>query len=257
MSDFRIQPTTRLKAPAQPPAPRPVEAAPVPGQQKRVRLDTSLAGLAAPVLELVMQVRAGLVTPSMELRQKVDELLKHLEKRGESLRYPEKQVQAVKFALAAFVDETVLTANFHLRDEWEKYPLQLQYFGEHLAGVKFFDRLDELLQQPEANGEVIEVYYLCLLVGYKGKYKIYLEDQLKGVIQDTGERLRKVGRLVEAELSPHWKVVDQPEPPRDPGLPLWVKIGSGVLVGMVIFIYIILYFLLRSDLNAAREQLLR
>ena len=47
--------------------------------------------------------------------------------------------------------------------------------------VKFFERLDNLLARPEIEGaDVVEVYYLCLLLGFKGKYNFYLlEEQFK------------------------------------------------------------------------------
>jgi type VI secretion system protein ImpK len=225
--------------------------------RRRARSSNDLVNVAAPVLELVLKLRAGIVKPSSELRRTAEELLGQMEQRGTNLRYNSEYVKAVKFALAAFVDETVLTANFPLRDEWEKYPLQLTYFGEHLAGVKFFDRLTESLKNAEKEADVIEVYYLCLLFGFKGKYKVYLEEQLKGVIADVAEQLRKVGRLQDTELSPHWRVSDQPELPRDPGLPLWLKIGGGAVIGLVILIFMVLEFLIRSDVNTAKEQLLR
>lgn len=257
MRDERFQKTTRLNMPQQAAA-KPETPAPVAQQAiRRARLETSLDALAAPVLELVLQLRAKQLTPSNDLRPRVAEMLKHLEERGLALRYTEEQIRTVKFALAAFVDETVLTADFPLRDVWEKYPLQLEYFGEHLAGVKFYERLEELLKKPEENGELIEIYYLCLLLGFKGRYNIYFEDQLKEVIKKTADELRRIGRLVDMELSPHWRAADQPEPPPDPRLPLWAKIGSGVAAGLFVLIYVVLYFVLRSDVNAAKEQLLR
>lgn len=224
----------------------------------RMRSDNDLVSLSAPVLDLVVRLRAGIITPSTDLRQTVAELLTEFEQRAGKLRYSERQVQHTKFALASFVDETVLIKpDFPLREEWEKYPLQLEYFGEHLAGIKFFERLDELLKNAEEDADTVEVYYLCMLLGFKGKYKKYLEDQLKLVIANTADQLRRVGRLYEGELSPHWRVNDQPEPPRDPGIPLWVKITGGVSVGLVILIYMVLSFLLSRELNAAKEQLLR
>src|SRR4029079_8990640 len=134
---------------------------------------------------------------------------------------------------------------------------QLEYFGEQLAGVKFFERLDEMLKQVETEADVVEVYYLCLLLGFKGKYKVYMEDQLQGVIDATAAQLKRVGRLQEAELSPHWKVRDQPEPRKDPGLPLWATIGAAAVFVFVMLIYLILVVVLKSEVRTATEQLLR
>jgi type VI secretion system protein ImpK len=209
------------------------------------------------VIAIVLNLRAGNLAASTDLRPKVAQLLKEMEQRAATVRYSERQVKSVTFALAAFVDETVLTANFPLREEWERVPLQLEYFGEHLAGVKFFERLDELLKQVEADADVVEVYYLCMLLGFKGRYKVYMEDQLQGVIENTAAQLRRVGRLQETELSPHWKVTDQPEPPSIPGLPLFVKLGAVVGFFFVVLIYLVLQLVLHTDLSKALNQLLR
>ena len=227
--------------------------------QSRTRSDNSLVSLATPVLQKIMQIRAGVASPSIELRRLIDALLKQLEQRGEALLYRERHLQTIKFALAAFIDETVLIADFPLREEWEKYPLQLEYVGEHLAGLTFFERLEAIMKNSEAEADidVVEVCYVCLLLGYKGKYNIYYEEQLKSVIENIADFLRRAGRLQVSPLAPHWRVTDQPEPVKDEGLPRWIKIGGTVGLGVVILIYVLFNFLLISELNGAKEQLLR
>jgi type VI secretion system protein ImpK len=225
--------------------------------RRRRRSSHDLVSLAGPVFELLLKLQAGLVAPSNEIRPSIKRLLDELEQRGNSLRYLPNQIQSVKFALAAFADEVVLTAAFPLRDEWEKFPLQLEYFGEHLAGVKFFERLEELTKNLETEADVVEVYYVCMLLGLKGKYKVYMEEQLNGLIKTTASQLRSVGRLQENDLSPHWKVNDQPPPPSKAGIPIWITISAVVLVIFGFLIYVTLSLLLSSDLHGAQEQLLR
>lgn len=225
--------------------------------RRRTRSSNDLVSLAGPVFELLLKLQAGLVAPSLEVRPSIKRLLDEFEQRGVTLRYGQNQIQTVKFALAAFADEVMLSAAFPLREEWEKFPLQLEYFREHLAGVKFFEKLDELLKHTETEADVIEVYYVCMLLGLKGKYKIYMEDQWKSVMEATANELRRVGRLQETDLSPHWKVTDQPPPPPKRGIPLWMKISAGVLLVFVFLVFVVLSLLLSGDLNAAKEQLLR
>ena len=224
---------------------------------RRGRSGSDLVSLSSPVFELVLKLRAETLALSSSLRPAAQQLLQAMEQRGATLRHAERQIQAVKFALAAFIDETVMTTSSPLRDEWEKFPLQLEYFGEQLAGVKFFERLEELVKQIETEASVVEVYYLCMLLGFKGKYKVYMEDQLQELIKSTAAQLKRVGRLQETDLSPHWKVMDQPEPPRDPGLPLWAKIGAASGLLLVVVIYLVLLLLVTLDLRAAEGQLTR
>src|SRR5437660_10121648 len=138
---------------------------PAVGSRRRSRSGSDFASLAAPVFELVLKLRLESITLSPDLRPTVKVLLQETEQRAATLRYSEKQINDVKFALAAFVDETVLNTNSPLREEWEKFPLQLEYFGEHLAGVKFFEKLNELIKSVKTEADVVEVYYLCLLLG--------------------------------------------------------------------------------------------
>lgn len=199
-----------------------------------------VVSLATPTLDLVLRVKAGLVAASNDLRPNVAAMLKEMEERAEVLRFSDKVMKQVKFALAAFMDETILTNDFPLKEEWEKYPLQLEYFGEHLAGVTFFERLKDMCQNHlDTMIDAIEVYYLCLLLGFKGKYKIYLEHELKGVIETTADYLRKAGRLKSTDLSPHWLVEDQPEPPKKKKLPIWFKISVVFFIGLMFLVYLV------------------
>ena len=226
-------------------------------RSRRSRSRSDLISLAAPAFELVLKLQAGIIKPSNDIRQLVHRLLEEMEQRGITLRYSERQVKAVKFALAAFVDETLLSNEFPLREEWEKFPLQLQYFDEHLAGHTFFTRLEALLKHIEVEADVVEVYYLCLLLGFNGRYKMGEEAQLAQIIRNTANHLRKVGRLSDNELSIHWLATDQPEPRRDPGLPLWSKVAAAACLALVLFFYLVLQLLLTNSLKAATDQLQR
>ncbi len=222
--------------------------------------EKDLVNLATPVLEMVMRIRAGQLVPSSEMRQMVDAWLGEFEARGAQLGYKEAQLQNAKFALAAFVDETVLAGGFQVRNEWERHPLQLEYFKEQFAGVKFFERLDGLLKNAEQEADVIEVYYICLLLGLKGKYHIYMEDQLPAVLQNVSTHLQRVGRLKSSILSPHWKLNDQPEPLKEtkvPELPAWVKMAVAASLGMVGLGYLLFQFLLTNHANDVKQILLK
>src|SRR5262249_38221145 len=158
-----------------------------------------------------------------------------------------------KFALVAFVDELVLTNESPVREQWYKFPLQFEYFREQLAGEKFFERLDGMLGRAEMEADVIELYYLCLLLNYKGRYNIFFEDQLKGVITNVADHLRRVNRLRTSVLSPHWRADDQPESVSVPGLPTWVKIYGGAALALVVVIYLALHFFLSREVSSTLE----
>ena len=201
-----------------------------------------LVAFAGPIFDLVLRLKAGIVQPSNDLRPKVASMLQDFEKRAERYRYNPKVTQVAKFGLAAFVDEAVLTNNFPLRQEWEKNPLQLEYFGEQLAGEKFFDKLEAMMNQIEITQDAVEVYYICMLLGFKGKYAIYEKEKLLAIMQKTANALVKVGKIRPVELSPNWLVSDQPAPPAERKMPTWAKITAFAGLGLAIIIYLAMFF---------------
>lgn len=202
-----------------------------------------LITFAGPVFDLILRLKAGIVTPSNDLRPKIVGMLEDFERRAERYRFNHKIVQVSKFALASFVDETVLTNNFPLKDEWEKNPLQLEYFGEQLAGNKFFEKLSAMIKQIEVTQDAVEVYYFCMLLGFKGRYAIYEQDRLLAIMQSTANALVKVGKIKPVELSPHWLANDQPKPPEKRGMPTWAKIFAASGLGLAFIVYMVMFVL--------------
>ena len=162
-----------------------------------------LVAFAGPIFDLVLRLKATIVAPSNDLRPKIAGMLEDFEKRADRYKFNHKIVSVSKFALASFVDEAVLTNNFPLRDEWERNPLQLEYFGEALAGNKFFDKLESMLQQIDVTQDAVEIYYFCMMLGFKGRYGVYEQEKLLAIMQNTAKALAKVGKIRQVELSPH------------------------------------------------------
>jgi type VI secretion system protein ImpK len=214
-----------------------------------------LIAFAGPVFDLILRLKAGIVQPSNDLRPKIASLLDDFERRGERYRFSSKIVQVSKFALAAFVDETVLSNNFNLKEEWEKYPLQLEYFNDNQAGNKFFEKLAAMIKQVDVTADAVEIYYVCMLLGFKGRYAVYEKERLLQIMQETANALVRAGKIRPVELSPHWLANDQPEPPAPKKMPTWAKIGALGGLGFAFIIYLVMFMVVSSFLKTAIEKL--
>lgn len=214
-----------------------------------------LIAFAGPVFDLILRLKAGIVAPSYDLRPKIAALLTDFEQRAERYRFSSKIIQVAKFALASFVDETVLSSNFNLKEEWEKNPLQLEYFGEHLAGDKFFEKLAAMLKQIDVTADAVEIYYVCMLLGFKGRYAVYEKDRLMQIMQDTANALVRGGKIRPVELSPHWLANDQPEPPKPRKMPTWAKIMAFGGLGFAVIVYLVMFLAVSTFLRDAINQL--
>jgi len=214
-----------------------------------------LITFAGPIFDLVLRLKAGIVAPSNELRPQIAGMLADFEKRAERYRFNHKIVNVSKFALASFVDEAILTNNFPLRSEWERNPLQLEYFGEQLAGNKFFDKLESMLKQIDVTQDAVEIYYFCMLLGFKGRYGVYEQEKLLAIMQTTANVLVKIGKIKPVELAPNWLQNDQPEPPKKRGMPMWAKAMFFAWAGIALVAYLVMFVLSSSYMQDAIDHL--
>ena len=76
------------------------------------------------------------------------------------------------YIMAIFLDEYVLHSSWEGRLGWMGRSLQLELFGEHIGGEVFFNQLSQLRQNPHAEIDLLEIYYLCLHLGFQGKYRL-------------------------------------------------------------------------------------
>ena len=124
------------------------------------------------------------------VRHYVDHTIEAAKRAG----FAHEDVQAIVYALCSLADEVVLTRRGPLRDFWVAQPLQLLYFDEHLAGEHFFHHLDAIRRDPR-RAEIVRVYYLCLLFGFQGRYRVrgaevalddYVEHLRHEVVRSAG-----------------------------------------------------------------------
>ncbi|MFP4013045.1 MAG: type IVB secretion system protein IcmH/DotU [Chitinispirillaceae bacterium] len=106
------------------------------------------------------------------------------------------------YALVALVDETVMSTAGAYRDFWSSKLLQIEYFGENLAGTKFFSRLRSAMARAREKSDLLEVYFLCLALGFKGIYRIGKESERMVLFEELGVLLRKLKRRTSGFISP-------------------------------------------------------
>jgi type VI secretion system protein ImpK len=150
------------------------------------------------------------------------------------------------YAMVALIDETVLSAGGACRDYWFGRPLQLDYFGDNIAGEEFYRRLQKLLAQAEKNKDALELYYLCLSLGFEGKYKILDPQERSALIDETGRKLRRAKIRISTALSPHGNRTDSGVPQKKSGtdrFPLWM---AGAAAGGVCFVIYVIVLILTS-----------
>ena len=196
-----------------------------------------LPDLCGECFMLITQLR---ITPDFGdptvLRRRIKDMLDRWERNARKARIEIEDIQKARFALVVFIDETIANSKWSQKDTWMALPLCLELFQSLTGGEEFFIRLHGLRERPKANLDVLEVYYLCMALGFKGKY--FLEqEKLKLLIEDTYNEMRRAmeGREVEA-LSPNGLRRDEAAPAVGKDIPLWVIGAGAATIAVIIFI---------------------
>ena len=108
--------------------------------------------------------------------------------------YSSDLVQMSVFAVVAYLDESVLNLQSPIFADWARRPLQEELFGGHTAGELFFRNLKDLLGREDARNiaDTLEVYCLCLLLGYKGRYGFGGSGELESFIRQAREKIARI-----------------------------------------------------------------
>lgn len=117
------------------------------------------------------QAEASAIPPPEVLNHRLRGVVEEVLRRAAVLGFSHQDAQDMGYAVVALLDELVLNKPEPYRQFWMSNLLQLHYFNETVAGDSFFHRLATVRKDPH-RVEVLQVYYLCLLFGFQGRYRI-------------------------------------------------------------------------------------
>jgi type VI secretion system protein ImpK len=169
------------------------------------RRSESLALIFQEVLTAVERFRAGRqgISDAASFRQASHEALRLATHQALTVGYTAEDVKLASFALVAFLDESVLASQNPVFADWPRQPLQEELFGTHVAGETFFAHLQQLLTRQDSPdlADVLEVHFLCMVLGFCGRYSGGYRTELQQIMNVTADKIRRIrGRL--GPLSP-------------------------------------------------------
>ena len=164
--------------------------------------------------------------------------------------YNSEDIRMATLAVVGFLDESILNAQNPLFADWPRKPLQEELFGIHMAGEVFFQNLEQLLGRNDSIdlADLLEVHYLCLLLGFTGRYSGSRTGELQAMMTATAEKIRRI-RGGNPPLSPKWAPEGEAvAKSADP----WVKrllIGAIACVAIAVVLFIAFKVSLGSGVN--------
>lgn len=157
--------------------------------------------------------------------------LGEVDRNAKTLGIAADDVTAAKYAFCAAVDEIILGSDYPIREAWETRPLQLRLFGDQLAGEHFFQRLEDLRAKGSAHLQALEVYHLCLLLGFQGRFALDGRDKLNYLTARLGDEIARM-RGKARTFAPHAQRPDQIVHKLGSDTSVWVLCAVFALAGL-------------------------
>lgn len=191
-----------------------------------------------------------LPTPDV-LQRRVSSLFDQMARKCRDAGFPDEDALEAKYAIAAFTDEQIFRSAWPGRSQWMGQPLQLLYFNENTAGEGFFQRMAMLQSQPQ-RAHVLEIYYLCLCLGFQGQYAVRGGEGLGAIVDQVGARLGATVGNTDV-ISPHGEPREALRGLMRRELPL-VGLSIAFFV-LAVLVFVVLKLVLAANVSSAARDM--
>ena len=103
--------------------------------------------------------------------------------------YTSDDIELAIFAVVAFLDSCILNLRLPVFVDWPRQPLQEERCRASRRQRNLFQNLQKLLARNDYSQELadlLEIYYLCLLLGFTGRYALGGSGELRSIAMQTG-----------------------------------------------------------------------
>lgn len=154
-----------------------------------------------------------------------------------------------RYGLCTLIDELIQNTPWGDGSSWAKDSLLVTFFRETWGGEKFFGFLEQMRQQAPQCLPVLSLYYVCLELGFMGKYREQPNghSELYRIKKDLFLLIDRQVPRGEQELSPRWQGAEHQGRGIIKHIPLWV-IGA-VTAGIGLLVYVGFYFKLAEQVE--------
>lgn len=200
--------------------------------------DNRLTDAATPLLGLVIRIRRLADFGAVEsLYQQVVDEVAAIDRELVEQGYERPTVVAYRYVLCAFIDEAVLGTDWGAHSVWSQHSLLSRFHNETWGGEKVFAILARMEQEPARYKDMLAFIYLCLCLGFEGRYKVMENgrDEYEQILRGLHEQLQSLREDQSPEPLTDAQINVTPARNRlRSGLPLWGIAGlfAAAMVGI-------------------------
>ncbi len=189
------------------------------------------------------------------LHQRLQSELREFEARLRDQGLRQEQLLSARYLMCSVLDEAVLNTPWGSESPWAQRTLLSVFHGETSGGEKSFLILDKLRQTPSDNLHLIELFYICISLGFEGRYRFNPrgKEALEQLRDELFSIIRRHRGDYERSLSPSWMGLGSSKSQLTEFLPLWFV--AVLMVAILFFSYTGLRYWLYSSSQPVVEQL--
>lgn len=153
--------------------------------------DSPLLNAATELLSVLVTIsRQGMPRNIERFRLQILDGISTFRSKGLYLDYHPSVIDKSCFVLCAAFDEAVLYTKWGQAGRWENYSLLSKVFSQRNGGEAFFVLLDKATEQPNKLVDFLELQYVLLMLGFKGRYRHADENELNEIKAETYSVIR-------------------------------------------------------------------
>jgi len=195
-----------------------------------------LVNAASTLIAVYEKTRTAVSHPDVGgLYQRLINEIKIFEEKTRNLGIKPEIVLSARYLLCSVLDEAVLNTPWGGESVWGQRTLLSVFHGETSGGEKSFLICERVCQSPGENLDIIELFYICLSLGFEGKYRLMNRgrEPLEQLKDNLFAIIRRYRGDYERALSPRWMGLGNLRNPITEYVPLWVV--ASLVAGLLFF----------------------
>lgn len=214
-----------------------------------------LVNAASTLIAVYLQTRQSMSHPNIAgLHQQLVTEIRAFENKARDSGAKPEIVLAARYVLCTVLDEGIMHTPWGAESAWASRTLLSIYHNEAHGGEKFFLILDRMRNSPAENLDILELMYICLSLGYEGKYKLVNRgrDMLEQIRDEIFRVIRNHRGEYERSLSPSWHGLGKIRNTLAEYVPMWVV--ASIVGGIMLLSYSgFRYWLYHSTSHVANQ----
>lgn len=186
-----------------------------------------LVNAASSLIAVFEKTRGAMRHPDIGgLHQRLVSEIRTFENRLRDQGFAPEIVLSARYVMCSVLDETVLNTPWGSESAWAQRTLLSVFHNETSGGEKFFLILDRMRQSPAENLNMIELQYLCLSMGFEGKYRLNARgrEAIEQIRDELFSTIRRFRGDYDRSLSEHWRGLGRTRNTLAQYIPMWVVV---------------------------------